>query len=40
MEEVFTMTDKDDKDIRKMAEIYTDDLAEDVLDPPSDMPSI
>ena len=40
MEEVFTMTDKDDKDIRKMAEIYADDLAEDVLDPQSDVPAV
>jgi hypothetical protein len=35
MNKVFTMTDKDDKDIRKMAEVYADDLAEDVLDPVS-----
>ena len=33
MQQVFTMTDRDDKDIRKMAEIYSDDLAEDVLEP-------
>ena len=33
MQEVFTMTDRDDKDIRKMAEVYSDDLAEDVLEP-------
>ena len=33
METVFTMTDKDDTDIRKMADLYSDDLAEDVLDP-------
>lgn len=40
MAEVFTMTDKDDKDIRKMAEIYADDLAEDVLDPQSEVPAV
>ena len=27
------MTDRDDKDVRKMAEVYSDDLAEDVLEP-------
>ena len=36
MREVFTMTDKDDKDIRKMAEVYADDLATNVLDPQID----
>lgn len=30
---VFTMTDRDDPDLRRIAELYSDDLAEDVLDP-------
>lgn len=33
LESVFTMTDKTDEDLRKLAELYSDDLAEDVLDP-------
>ena len=33
MDSVFVMTDKNDKDLRAMAELYADDLAEDVLDP-------
>ena len=32
-EHVFTMTDKDDKDLRAMAELYADDLVEGVLEP-------
>jgi zinc finger MYND domain-containing protein 10 len=33
METVFTMTDKDDKDVRKMADLYADDDIQDVLEP-------
>ena len=35
MKNVFTMTDKDDKDLRKIADLYSDDLAQDILDPES-----
>ena len=37
MAQVFTMTDKDDKDVRKMADLYADDDVTDVLDPSSDV---
>lgn len=30
---VFTMTDKDDKDVRALADLWSDDLTENVLDP-------
>jgi hypothetical protein len=30
---VFTMTDRDDQDVRRLAEVYSDDLAENVLEP-------
>ena len=33
MDKVFTMTDKDDKDLKKMSDLYADDLAEGVLEP-------
>jgi hypothetical protein len=33
MENVFTMTDKTDTDLKKMSDIYSDDLSEGVLDP-------
>lgn len=33
MENIFTMTDKNDKDLKKMSDLYADDLAEGVLDP-------
>lgn len=33
IENVFTMTDKTDKDLKKMSDLYSDDLAEGVLDP-------
>mmetsp|Transcript_3815 Transcript_3815/g.5931 ORF Transcript_3815/g.5931 Transcript_3815/m.5931 type:complete len:451 (-) Transcript_3815:188-1540(-) len=34
MDTVFTMTDKDDPDLRRMAELYADDAVEGVLEPP------
>lgn len=33
MEYIFTMTDKTDKELQKMSDLYSDDLAEGVLDP-------
>ena len=33
MDNVFTMTDKTDNDLKKMSDLYSDDLAEGVLDP-------
>jgi hypothetical protein len=30
---VFTMTDREDQDVRRLAEMYSDDLAENVLEP-------
>jgi len=33
MEKVFTMTDRDDKDIRLMADLYANDDVQDMLDP-------
>jgi hypothetical protein len=35
MKNVFTMTDKDDKDLKMLADVYSDDLVENVLDPES-----
>mmetsp|Transcript_4636 Transcript_4636/g.4779 ORF Transcript_4636/g.4779 Transcript_4636/m.4779 type:complete len:433 (+) Transcript_4636:71-1369(+) len=35
MENIFTMTDKDDKDLKKMSDLYSDELAEGVLEPSS-----
>jgi hypothetical protein len=35
MENVFIMTDKNDKDLKKMSDLYTDDLTEGVFDPTS-----
>jgi len=35
METVFTMTDRDDKDIRLMADLYANDDVQDMLDPAS-----
>lgn len=41
MEKVFTMTDKDDKDLKKMSDLYADDSAMEALDPSSlDLPSV
>ena len=31
--EVFTMTDKDDADLRRMADLYADDAVGDVMEP-------
>lgn len=33
---VFTMTDVTDRDLAQMAELYADDLSENVLEPPVD----
>lgn len=33
LEDVFTMTDRTDKDLREMAELYADDSVEHILDP-------
>jgi hypothetical protein len=33
MENIFIMTDQDDKDLKKMSDLYSDDLAEGVLEP-------
>lgn len=33
MTNIFTMTDKDDKDVRALADLWSDDLTENVLDP-------
>ena len=33
MEKIFTMTDKDDKDVRRMAELYSDESIESLMDP-------
>ena len=41
MEKVFTMTDKDDKDLQKMSDLYANDSALEALDPTSfDLPSV
>jgi len=34
---VFTMTDRTDDDLRRIANLYADELSEDVLDPPPDL---
>lgn len=33
MKTVFTMTDRTDKDVRAMADLYSDDLSENIIDP-------
>ena len=33
---IFTMTDATDSDLAQMAELYADDLSENVLEPPTD----
>ena len=41
MEKIFTMTDKEDKDLKKMSDLYSNDLAQGVLDPNGhDIPSM
>lgn len=35
MKNVFTMTDKNDKDLKMLADVYSDDLVENILDPES-----
>jgi len=35
--EIFTMTDRTDEDLRRLAALYSDDLAENVLEPSADM---
>ena len=37
MDSVFTMTDATDRDLAQMAELYADDLSENVLEPPVDV---
>ena len=37
MDTVFTMTDATDRDLAQMAELYADDLSENVLEPPVDI---
>jgi hypothetical protein len=34
-EKIFTMTDTTDPDLIKMAELYSNDLSENILDPPT-----
>ena len=35
IEEIFTMTDKDDSDLRRLADLYSDDRVGNILDPSS-----
>jgi hypothetical protein len=35
IKDVFTMTDATDKDLAKMADLYSDELSENVLEPPA-----
>ena len=35
-EHVFVLADRDDPDLKKLAELYSDDLVENVLEPPQE----
>ena len=35
-EHVFMLADRDDPDLKKLAELYSDDLVENVLEPPQE----